>query len=128
MLRLSKLLLINDANYPWLVLVPQRPRKHDFHDLDPMDQYRVCDEITMCSEALQQLYSPDKINVAALGNVTPQLHIHIIARFHDDPAWPAPVWGKIPAKFYEVQALDQRLVELRDEVTRLMKIRQDPSA
>ncbi|MGO1120818.1 HIT domain-containing protein [Rhodovibrionaceae bacterium A322] len=128
MLRLSKLLLMNDANYPWLILVPQRPNKRDFHDLDPLDQYRVCDEITMCSEALQRLYSPYKVNVASLGNMTPQLHIHVVARFQDDPAWPGPIWGKVPPKFYEVEALDQRLEELRSELSHQLKIRQSHTA
>lgn len=116
-LRLSHLLLMNDAAWPWLVLVPQRPNKKDFHDLDPMDQYRVCDEITLCSQALSRLFNPDKVNVAALGNMTPQLHIHVIARFSDDPAWPGPIWGKQAMQPYPAHQLEERLQVLRQELT-----------
>ena len=115
-LRLSHLLLMNDATYPWLVLVPSRPNKRDFHDLDPMDQYRVCDEITLCCQALSRLYSPHKMNVASLGNQTPQLHIHLIARFEDDAAWPTPVWGKVPQRPYPPDELVTRVEELRREI------------
>lgn len=114
-MRLSRLLLMKDANFPWLILVPQRPGKRDFHDLDPMDQYRVCDEITRCSEAFLLLYRPFKINVAALGNQVPQLHVHVIARYEDDAAWPNPVWGT-PPKPYAPEALAQRVEELRGEL------------
>lgn len=116
-LRLSHLLLMNDAAWPWLVLVPQRPNKKDFHDLDPMDQYRVCDEITLCSQALSRLFSPDKVNVAALGNMTPQLHIHVIARFTDDPAWPGPIWGMQEKQPYDAHPLEERVLALRRELS-----------
>lgn len=112
-LRLSRLLLMNEARWPWLILVPERPGKRDFHDLDPLDQYRVCDEITACSEALQRLYAPQKINVAALGNAVPQLHVHVIARFGDDPAWPRPVWGVGTPQPYAEAGLEARRHELR---------------
>lgn len=116
-LRLSRLLLMNDAAWPWLVLVPQRPNKKDFHDLDPMDQYRVCDEITLCSQAFSRLFSPDKVNVAALGNMTPQLHIHVIARFTDDPAWPGPIWGTQEKQPYAAHQLEERVLALRRELS-----------
>jgi len=112
-LRLSRLLLMNESRWPWLVLVPERQGKRDFHDLDPLDQYRVCDETTACSEALQRLYAPHKINVAALGNAVPQLHLHIIARFTEDPAWPRPVWGVGEPQPYAEAGLEARLHEIR---------------
>lgn len=112
-LRLSRLLLMNEARWPWLVLVPERPGLRDLHDLESLEQYRLCDEITACSNALQQLYKADKINVAALGNMTPQLHVHVIARFADDPAWPKPIWGALPPEAYSAPALEARLHELR---------------
>lgn len=112
-LRLSRLLLMNEVRWPWLILVPERQGKTDFHDLDPLDQYRVCDEVTACSEALQRLYSPQKINVAALGNMTPQLHVHVIARFQEDPAWPRPIWGEVPRQPYAEAGMEARLHELR---------------
>ena len=112
-LRLSRLLLMKEARWPWVVLVPERPGMRDLHDLDSLEQYRLCDEITLCSNVLQQLYKADKINVAALGNMTPQLHVHLIARFTDDPAWPKPVWGALPPDPYSAAALEARLHELR---------------
>ncbi len=112
-LRLSRLLLMKEVRWPWLVLVPQRPGLRDLHDLKPMDQYRLCDEVTACSNALQQLYKADKINVAALRNMTPQLHVHVIARFINDPAWPKPIWGALPTEPYSEAAQEARLHELR---------------
>lgn len=104
---LNRVLLMNDRNYPWLILVPERPGLKDLHDLDPADHGAVMDEIARASRALRRLYNPDKINVAALGNVVPQLHIHVIARFATDPAWPRPVWGvRAPEPYAEQAARD----------------------
>ncbi|MCZ6511581.1 MAG: HIT family protein, partial [Alphaproteobacteria bacterium] len=89
----SRVLLINDATYPWLILVPQRPGLRELHDLSADDLAQVTAEIVGASEAMERLFRPDKMNVAALGNQVSQLHIHVIARFEDDPAWPKPVWG-----------------------------------
>ena len=91
-LALSRVLLMNDARYPWLVLVPQRSGLVDLVDLDPIDHHRLTDEIRQASIALRELFRPDKLNVAALGNVVPQLHVHVIARYRSDAAWPRPVW------------------------------------
>ena len=112
-LDLCRVLLMDDANYPWLVLVPMRGGKKDFHDLTRADQQLLCDEITRCSQALVDLYRPDKMNVAALGNMTPQLHIHVIARWTSDAAWPGPIWGKVPRVAYEAEARDGRIAEIR---------------
>ena len=112
-LDLCRVLLMDDANYPWLVLVPMRSDKRDFHDLTRADQQLLCDEITRCSLAMVELYGPDKMNVAALGNMTPQLHVHVIARWTTDPAWPGPIWGKVPRATYETTALETRIGELR---------------
>jgi len=106
-------LLMNDATYPWLILVPQRSGLRDLHDLSADDLALATAEIVRASQALEQLYQPVKINVAALGNMVPQLHIHVIARFEDDPAWPKPVWGVAPAVPYDKIALDERLAALR---------------
>jgi diadenosine tetraphosphate (Ap4A) HIT family hydrolase len=114
---LSLVLLMNDANYPWLVLVPRRPGLRDFHDLVPPDLLRLTAEIVRASNLLISLFpatrKPDKMNVAALGNQVPQLHVHVIARFADDPAWPKPVWGVVPARPYDDAALAERLRRLR---------------
>jgi len=114
---LSLVLLMNDANYPWLILVPQRPGLRDFHDLVGPDLLRLTAEIVRASNRLIALFPDDhkpvKMNVAALGNQVPQLHVHVIARFADDPAWPKPVWGAVPPQPYSEAALKQRLKRLR---------------
>ncbi|MEK9662333.1 MAG: HIT family protein, partial [Alphaproteobacteria bacterium] len=94
-------------------LVPQRPGLSDFHDLSGADMNATVAEIGAASRALQALYAADKINVAALGNMVPQLHIHVIARHVADPAWPKPVWGVVPAVPYDATALAARIGELR---------------
>ena len=110
---LSRVLLMNDANFPWLILVPERPGLRDLHDLLPNDLAKVMDEIVRASRALQGLFKPDKMNVAALGNMVPQLHIHVIARFDTDPAWPKPVWGAVPARSYEQEIAEELVSDLR---------------
>ena len=110
---LSELLLCNDANYPWLVLVPAQPGLRDFHDLPPDDMVSVGREISRASQALVELFAPDKVNVAALGNVVSQLHIHVVARFTRDLAWPSPVWGFAPPQAYASDVLDARIADLR---------------
>jgi diadenosine tetraphosphate (Ap4A) HIT family hydrolase len=110
---LCRVLLMNDANFPWLILVPRRAGLRDYHNLSPHDLDVANNEIVKASRALTALYKPDKINVAALGNVVPQLHIHVIARFTDDVAWPKPVWSVAPERPYTPEALEARLDELR---------------
>jgi len=116
---LCRVLLMNDAQYPWLILVPARPNLRDFHDLAPADMALASSEITCASRALQSLFDPVKLNVAALGNMVPQLHLHVIARFTDDATWPKPVWGVRPAEPYEEAALASRLGDLREAFSRL---------
>ncbi|MCY4394496.1 MAG: HIT family protein [Rhodospirillaceae bacterium] len=112
-LELCRVLLSRDANYPWLVLSPRRDGLRDLHDLNDADGIAVLEEIRRCSQALVDLYRPEKMNVAALGNQVPQLHIHIIARFTTDPAWPGPVWGRVPAADYDDAARDSLISRLR---------------
>ena len=111
---LCRVLLMNDATYPWLILVPRRPALRDFHDVAAEDMAHFTAEICAASRALQAAFSPDKMNVAALGNMVPQLHVHVVARFRSDPAWPGPVWGTAPATPYEAAALEQRVKALED--------------
>lgn len=99
-LGLSRLLLMDDATYPWLVLVPRRAGLVELIDLSRDDRIALLDEVAAVSEALKAAVSPVKLNVAALGNMVRQLHVHVIARFETDPAWPGPVWGKVPARPY----------------------------
>jgi diadenosine tetraphosphate (Ap4A) HIT family hydrolase len=112
-LPLCELRLMDDANYPWLVLVPRAPEARDLIDLPREARMTLMDEIDAASRALQALFRPHKLNVAALGNVVAQLHVHIIARQLDDPAWPAPVWGRVQARAYEPEMLVQRVRALR---------------
>ncbi|PPE74953.1 diadenosine tetraphosphate hydrolase [Solimonas fluminis] len=105
---LSRLLLMNDSRYPWYILVPRRNDVREIHELDAADQTQLFRESMILSRALAQAYKGDKLNIAALGNVVPQLHMHHIVRFTTDAAWPSPVWGKHPAKPYsEGEALAQ---------------------
>jgi diadenosine tetraphosphate (Ap4A) HIT family hydrolase len=110
---LSRVLLTNDSTYPWLILVPERVGLRDFHHLAPADLPVMTGEILRASKALESAFQPDKMNVAALGNQVPQLHVHVIARFIGDPAWPGPVWGVQPAVAYGEAALAERLALLR---------------
>ena len=111
---LCRVLLMNDANYPWLILVPARAGLRDLHDLAADDLAAMTAEIVRASTALEDLFDPVKLNVAALGNQVPQLHVHVIARRTDDPAWPKPVWGAAPARPYDDDALSTRIAQLRE--------------
>jgi len=113
---LCRVLLMKDAGYPWLILVPRRPGLKEFHDMAEADLAQATAEICRASRALQSRFAPDKINIGALGNMVPQLHIHVIARFRDDPAWPGPVWGAQPAVPYESGALQERIEALRESL------------
>ena len=110
---LSELRLMDDANYPWLILVPRVPDARELIDLEATLQTRLMQEIARVSHALSAAFQPHKLNVAALGNVVAQLHVHVIARYTDDPSWPAPVWGRAPARGYEPGALVERVQRLR---------------
>lgn len=110
---LCSVLLMNDSTYPWLLLVPRREGVVEITDLPPEDQHALLDEIARASKALRQAVSPHRINVAALGNVVAQLHVHVIARDTDDASWPRPVWGAVPARPYGPEELEARLTELR---------------
>ena len=113
-LELCELRLMDDANYPWLVLVPRVADAVELLDLDTAQRHRLSDEIDTASHALRKSFRPYKLNVAALGNLVPQLHVHVIARFREDPAWPAPVWGRVAAQPYSPEALVQRIAALQD--------------
>ena len=102
---LCKLLLCNDTNYPWFILVPKVNDIQDIYQLNWQDQQQFLNESSLLSEVLMQVFQGDKMNVAALGNVVPQLHIHHIVRFKTDTCWPKPVWGQQPAIAYSQQAL-----------------------
>lgn len=113
-LGLSELRLMDDAQYPWLILVPRIAEAVEIADLSEAQQIVLMREISQASRVLRALVDPPKLNVAALGNVVPQLHVHVIARFRDDPAWPRPVWGAMPPQAYAVEARERRLRALRE--------------
>lgn len=109
---LCRLLLSKDANYPWFILVPRRADISEVFELQAGDQLQLWTETTRLAQALQGAFAADKMNVATLGNVVSQLHMHVIVRRRDDAAWPAPVWGKVPAIEYDsaaLEAIGQRL-------------------
>jgi diadenosine tetraphosphate (Ap4A) HIT family hydrolase len=106
-LPLCVLLLINDANYPWCVLVPKRVGIREIHQLGTQDRVQLLAESCALAEVMEGVFRPLKMNVAALGNMVPQLHVHHIARFSDDAAWPNPVWGMVPAKIYDGEAQEK---------------------
>ncbi|MDP3859843.1 MAG: HIT family protein [Stagnimonas sp.] len=110
---LSRLLLMNESRYPWCILVPRRAGTRELHRLDDGDQLQLLRESTALARAMEAAFQPHKMNVAALGNVVPQLHLHHIARYRGDPAWPAPVWGKFPPLAYEPPAAQERVEHLR---------------
>lgn len=95
--KLCSLLLINDSHYPWFILLPNRENVSEIFHLCATDQQQLMIESSFFSEVLQKSFAADKINVAAIGNIVPQLHIHHIARYKNDACWPAPVWGALPA-------------------------------
>lgn len=111
---LCELRLMDDANYPWLVLVPRLPGAIELLDLDASQRHLLTDEIDRTARALRSAFRPHKLNVAALGNLVPQLHVHVVARFREDPAWPAPVWGRVAARAYSPEALVERIARLQD--------------
>ena len=115
-LPLARVLIMNDASYPWLILVPRHPGAVEIIDLDDEQQAQLMDEIAMLSHVLKDITACDKLNVAAIGNVVAQLHVHIVARRRDDAAWPRPVWGSAPAHPYARVELDRFIERIRREV------------
>lgn len=106
-LPLCELLLMNDAHYPWCILVPRRPGIREIYELPAADQAHLMAESVSLGRALRTAFGGDKLNVAALGNVVPQLHLHHVVRRVGDAAWPAPVWGKAaPLPYTAEQARD----------------------
>ncbi len=115
-LPLSRVLVIKDAHYPWLLLVPRRAGVVEINDLDDVEQAQLMTEIARVGRALKELTKCDKLNIAALGNVVPQLHVHIIARRSSDAAWPRPVWGAVPAVDHDPQEVQHFISALRRKI------------
>jgi len=113
-LPLSLVLLSRDANYPWCILVPKREGVREIHALNKADRLQLLEESCALASLMETLFSPAKMNVAALGNMVPQLHLHHIARFESDLAWPKPIWGTVAAGEYSDELLEKRINLLRE--------------
>ncbi len=111
---LCEVLLMNDCHYPWVILVPRIAGIRELYELDAAQRQQLDCESTALGRGMMQAFSGEKLNVAALGNVVSQLHIHHVVRFSDDAAWPAPIWGKHPPKPYDDEGLKARREALAD--------------
>ena len=112
-LALSRLLVVNDANWPWLLLVPRHPGASEIIDLDEVERAQLMTEISRVARALKEVTACDKLNVAALGNVVPQLHVHVIARRTGDAGWPKPIWGAAAPLPYDKEELERFTAAIR---------------
>jgi len=112
-LALSQVLLMNDARFPWLILVPARAGLREIHDLDEAGRATLIEEVAAASRTLADLYGPDKMNVGAIGNIVDQLHVHVVARRAGDDAWPGPVWGAGTPVAYAPKVLAETVAQLR---------------
>lgn len=110
-LSLCYLGLMNNQYFPWLILVPQQENLKEIIDLSSTNQHQLMDEISLVSKHMQAIFSPEKLNIAALGNMVSQLHIHVIARNKNDKAWPNPVWGHAPTEPYS-EAEKLKIIDL----------------
>jgi len=115
-LPLSRVLVIRDANYPWLLLVPRRSEAVEIIDLDEVEQAQLMTETSRAARALKDVTKCDKLNIAALGNMVPQLHVHIIARRKQDAAWPRPVWGVVPPLPHDAEEVQNFISALRRKI------------
>ena len=114
----SRVLLMNDANFPWLIVVPRRAGAKEIFDLDAGERSRLMSELALVAQLLRDLTACDKINIAAIGNVVAQLHVHVVARRRADPAWPRPVWGALPARPYEGAERERLIEAIRAKIDR----------
>ncbi len=113
-LNLSKLLLVNNALFPWVILVPKKNNLKEIIDLNEEERIMLMSELSLVSNIMQQIFAPDKLNIAALGNIVEQLHIHIIARYKHDQAWPNPVFGKEKLEYTKLK--QQQIIEQFQEI------------
>ena len=120
---LCRLLLMNDSRYPWFILVPERPKITEIYELSEDDQIQLTRESSHLARELAACFNAGKMNIAALGNMVPQLHIHHIVRYRTDPAWPGPIWGKGEAVPYGDDAQVQVIARVASALTASGKLR-----
>lgn len=113
---LCRLLMMNDSRFPWFILVPQLSGIKEIYQLNRQQRHQLTDESCYLAEQLAHLYQADKMNIAAIGNIVPQLHVHHIVRHQTDSAWPAPVWGKFDPTPYTADAIGAQLTRLRAQL------------
>ncbi len=112
--RLSSLRMMNDARYPWFILVPRKTELREIFDLPMAERIVLMEEMSILAKALDETFKPEKINIGAFGNVVPQLHVHVIARFKGDPAWPNPIWGVGQPQHYDPARADEMMRRVRE--------------
>jgi diadenosine tetraphosphate (Ap4A) HIT family hydrolase len=113
---LCQLLMMNDSQYPWFILVPEKAGIKEIYQLSKPDRYALIEESSYLAENLATLYKADKMNIAAIGNLVPQLHIHHVVRYQSDKAWPAPIWGKFAAVAYTQQQMADNIARVKEQL------------
>jgi diadenosine tetraphosphate (Ap4A) HIT family hydrolase len=113
---LCQLLMMNDSQYPWFILVPEKAGLREIYQLAKQERELLLEESSYLAENLATLYKADKMNIASIGNMVPQLHIHHIVRYQTDKAWPAPVWGKFDAIPYTPRQIADTLMRVKDQL------------
>ncbi len=113
---LCRLLMMNDSQYPWFILVPERADLQEIYQLSTADRQLLIEESSYLAENLAVLFNADKMNIAAIGNMVPQLHIHHVVRYQIDKAWPAPVWGKFDTVPYTEQQIAENLSRIKEQL------------
>lgn len=115
---LCRLLMMNDSQYPWFILVPERANVQEIYQLSKEERGLLTEESSYLAENLAALYKADKMNIAAIGNLVPQLHIHHVVRYQGDKAWPAPVWGKFTAEPYTDPQIAEHIARVTDRLSK----------
>lgn len=119
-LRLCQVRLSHNAAVPWILLIPNQPAVFEIIDLSDINQRLLMQEISLSSQVMRQLFRPTKLNIASLGNIVPQLHVHIIARHMNDKAWPNPIWNSGVSAAYHSTALDERINQLKEAFLKVL--------
>lgn len=118
---LSQVLLMNDSQFPWFILVPERSDVSEIYQLSQAERMLLQEESCFLAQALADLYQADKMNIAAIGNIVPQLHIHHVVRYVTDPVWPAPIWGKLAAVPYDDNEKQKTIAKVREKIAGRLK-------